>query len=152
VSQPRHRHLETLTPARRLVAHWRDGQLYYVYADPETCKCLYVGTSAQYQLALEKHVANQQLVASSSTPPTTRRSSGASGRRGLGSERGKSTLWRSVGEPTGKRSRSGRVRIGTSTVRSRMPRPSCREWAALERSALDEEDTLAFCDLSSSVR
>ena len=27
-------HLGTLTPARRLVAHRRDGQLYYVYADP----------------------------------------------------------------------------------------------------------------------
>jgi len=56
-------HLETITPARRLVAHRRDGQLYYVYADPETCKCLYVGTPAQYQAALEKHTENQQLVA-----------------------------------------------------------------------------------------
>jgi hypothetical protein len=46
-------HLETLTPVRKLVAHRRDGHLYYVYADPEMCKCLYVGTRAQYQLALE---------------------------------------------------------------------------------------------------
>jgi len=34
-------------------AHRRDGHLYYVYADPGMCKCLYVGTAAQYQLALE---------------------------------------------------------------------------------------------------
>jgi hypothetical protein len=57
-------HLGTLTPARRLVAHRRDGgQLYYVYADPAMCKCLYVGTSAQYQSVLEKRLANEQLVA-----------------------------------------------------------------------------------------
>jgi hypothetical protein len=56
-------HLETLTPARRLVAHRRDGQLYYVYADPATCKCMYVGTAAQYQLALEKGMEKQRLVA-----------------------------------------------------------------------------------------
>jgi hypothetical protein len=56
-------HLETLTPARRLVAHPRDGQLYYVYADPVVCKCLYVGTAAQYQLALEKRLKDDQLVA-----------------------------------------------------------------------------------------
>jgi hypothetical protein len=56
-------HLETLTPARKLVTHRRDGHLYYVYADPETCKCLYVGTAAQYQLALEKRLESDQLVA-----------------------------------------------------------------------------------------
>jgi hypothetical protein len=56
-------HLGTLAPARRLVAHRRDGQLYYVYADPAMCKCLYVGTSAQYQRMLEKRLANEQLVA-----------------------------------------------------------------------------------------
>jgi hypothetical protein len=56
-------HLETLAPARKLVLHRRDGHLYYVYADPETCKCLYVGTAAQYQLALEKRLESDQLVA-----------------------------------------------------------------------------------------
>ncbi|HEY7041193.1 MAG TPA: hypothetical protein VID28_20150 [Methylomirabilota bacterium] len=56
-------HLETITPARRLVTHRWDGRLYYVYADPETCKCLYVGSPDQYQAALERHTANQQLVA-----------------------------------------------------------------------------------------
>ena len=56
-------HLGTVTPARRLVAHRRDGQLYYVYADPAMCKCLYVGTPAQYQRVLEKRLAIEQLVA-----------------------------------------------------------------------------------------
>ena len=56
-------HLETLTPARKLVVHQRDGHLYYVYADPATCKCLYVGTAAQYQLALEKRLESDQLEA-----------------------------------------------------------------------------------------
>jgi hypothetical protein len=56
-------HLETLTPARKLLTHRQDGHLYYVYADPETCKCLYVGTAAQYQLALEKRLESDQLEA-----------------------------------------------------------------------------------------
>ena len=56
-------HLETLTPARRMVAHRRDGRLYYVYADPEVCKCLYVGTAEQYQLALAKRRESDELVA-----------------------------------------------------------------------------------------
>lgn len=56
-------HLETLTPARKLVAHARNGQLYYVYADPGVCKCLYVGTALQYQLALDKRLENEQLEA-----------------------------------------------------------------------------------------
>jgi hypothetical protein len=56
-------HLGTLTPARRLVTRRRDGQLYYVYADPAMCKCLYVGTPAQYQRVLERRLANEQLVA-----------------------------------------------------------------------------------------
>jgi len=40
-----------------------DGQLYYVYADPAICKCVYVGTPAQYQRVLEKRLASEQLVA-----------------------------------------------------------------------------------------
>jgi hypothetical protein len=34
-----------------------------VYADPAVCKCMYVGTAARYQLALEKGMEKQQLVA-----------------------------------------------------------------------------------------
>ncbi len=56
-------HLRTLTPPRRLVAHRRDGQLAYVYADPAVCKCLYVGTPAQYQRVIEKRLEKDELVA-----------------------------------------------------------------------------------------
>jgi len=56
-------HLGTLTPARKLVSHRRDGRLYYVYADPVVCNCLYVGTAAQYQVALEKRRESEELVA-----------------------------------------------------------------------------------------
>jgi hypothetical protein len=56
-------HLRTLTPARRLVAHRQNDRLYYVYADPAMCKCLYVGTPEQYQRAIEQRLANEQLVA-----------------------------------------------------------------------------------------
>jgi hypothetical protein len=55
--------LQTLTPARKLVPQERDGRLYYVYADPDLCKCLYVGTAAQYEQAREKQLANDQLIA-----------------------------------------------------------------------------------------
>ena len=56
-------HLKTLTPARKLVTHRREDQLYYVYADPDACKCLYVGTPAQYQLALANRLERDQLEA-----------------------------------------------------------------------------------------
>ncbi len=56
-------HLQTLTPARKLVAQERDGHLYYVYADPDLCKCLYVGTATQYEQAREKQLANDEVVA-----------------------------------------------------------------------------------------
>lgn len=56
-------HLQTLTPARKLVPQERDGHLYYVYADPDLCKCLYVGTAAQYEQARKKKLANDEVVA-----------------------------------------------------------------------------------------
>lgn len=40
-------HLQTL-PTRTFVKRNRDGKTYYVYADPDYCKCLYVGTVQQY--------------------------------------------------------------------------------------------------------
>jgi hypothetical protein len=40
-------HLQTL-PTRKFVKRNRDGKTYYVYADPDYCKCLYVGTVQQY--------------------------------------------------------------------------------------------------------
>jgi hypothetical protein len=41
-------HLQTL-PERRLVARTYQGKKYYVYSDPNGCKCLYIGNPAQYQ-------------------------------------------------------------------------------------------------------
>jgi hypothetical protein len=59
-------HLQTLTP-RKVVQTVRDGQLQYVYADPQTCKCLYVGDEQRYQkfqeLSLQKKIADEQLSA-----------------------------------------------------------------------------------------
>ena len=58
--------LQTLTP-RKLVPHQRDGRLYFVYADPDFCKCLYVGTEQNYQeyqrLGLQRRLADEQLMA-----------------------------------------------------------------------------------------
>ena len=57
-------HLQTLT-SQKLVPHMRDGKLLYVYADPEFCKCLYVGDEPAYQkyqqLALQKKLAQDQV-------------------------------------------------------------------------------------------
>jgi len=55
--------LSTLTPRRTLIPQKRDNQLYYVYADPDLCKCLYVGTSTQYEQALQKSYASDQSIA-----------------------------------------------------------------------------------------
>ena len=59
-------HLQTLTP-RKLVRYTRDGQPQYVYADPETCKCLYIGDEQRYQkyqeLSLQKKIADEQMSA-----------------------------------------------------------------------------------------
>jgi len=59
-------HLQTLTP-RKVVRAVHDGQPQYVYADPETCKCLYVGDEQRYQkyqeLSLQKKIADEQMSA-----------------------------------------------------------------------------------------
>ena len=58
--------LQALKP-RTLVPQERGGQLYYVYADPEACRCLYVGTESQYQeyqrLVLAQRRADEELMA-----------------------------------------------------------------------------------------
>jgi len=58
--------LQALKP-RTLVAQERGGRLYYVYADPDACRCLYVGTEAQYQeyqrLVLAQRRADEELMA-----------------------------------------------------------------------------------------
>lgn len=52
-------------PARKIVTRTKDGQVVYLYADPDYCKCLYAGTQPQYdryrQLALEKQIAQEQI-------------------------------------------------------------------------------------------
>jgi len=57
-------HLQTLT-SQKLVPHTKDGKLYYVYADPEFCKCMYVGNDAAYQkyqdLALKEKLSQERL-------------------------------------------------------------------------------------------
>src|SRR5262245_26798953 len=65
-------HLQTL-PARKFVKRDRDGKSYYVYADPEYCKCLFVGTvqqyaqyrsllrEADYEAAEEDYYVNEQI-------------------------------------------------------------------------------------------
>ena len=50
-------------PARRLVARRANGRLYYVYADPAVCKCLYVGNATQYQRVLDRRLQNEELQA-----------------------------------------------------------------------------------------
>ncbi len=60
-------HLQSL-PAWKLVRLERDGAPYYVYADPRTCRCLYVGGEPQYQayqkLRTGKDIAERRLDAS----------------------------------------------------------------------------------------
>ena len=59
-------HLQTLTP-RRIVPHAKDGQMFFVYADPTGCQCVWVGDQAAYQryqqLALQKQLAQEQMMA-----------------------------------------------------------------------------------------
>ena len=58
--------LQTLNP-RKLVPHERQGTVYFVYADPDVCRCLYAGTEKNYQeyqrLGLQKRLADEQLMA-----------------------------------------------------------------------------------------
>ena len=57
-------HLQTLT-SQKLVPHTKDGKLYYVYADPEYCKCLFVGNPPAYQkyqqLAVQQKLDQERL-------------------------------------------------------------------------------------------
>jgi hypothetical protein len=63
---PKLSHLKTL-PQRQLVQRTHQGQKYYVFADAEGCKCMYVGRDQQYQgfqrLAKEAQVAADQATA-----------------------------------------------------------------------------------------
>jgi len=56
-------HLRALKP-RKVVQEGTDGQMRYVYADPDVCTCLYVGDEQQYQkyqtLKVQKEIAERQ--------------------------------------------------------------------------------------------
>ena len=59
-------HLKTL-PERKLVARTSSkGKKYYVYADPDGCKCLYIGDPPQYQSY--QRIAQQQQAQQSEAP------------------------------------------------------------------------------------
>jgi len=60
--------LRTLSPRRTLIPQAQDDRVYYIYADPDLCECLYVGTSAQYQRALQKSLETDQLIAIQQQP------------------------------------------------------------------------------------
>ncbi len=59
-------HAQALTQDK-LVAHLKDGQYFYVFADADGCKCLFVGDAAAYQryqsLAVQKEIAEDQRAA-----------------------------------------------------------------------------------------
>ena len=40
-------HLQTIA-SHKLIRRTADGKAYYVFADPSSCKCLYVGSEAAY--------------------------------------------------------------------------------------------------------
>lgn len=54
-------------PQREIFHHQRDGEMYFVYADQEYCKCIYVGTPKAYQryekMAIEQKIARARLSA-----------------------------------------------------------------------------------------
>ncbi len=52
-------------PTRKMTVQRRGAASYYIYADPDLCNCLYVGTEPQYQeyqrLLLKKELADERL-------------------------------------------------------------------------------------------
>jgi hypothetical protein len=57
-------HLQQMEPLK-LVAHARKGSVYYVYADPNGCRCAYVGNEAtfeQYQGLVLKQTISEAKV------------------------------------------------------------------------------------------
>jgi hypothetical protein len=56
-------HLQTLPP-QKLFSKTRDDKVYFLYADPEFCHCLYVGDEPAYQeyqkLSVKKEIAEAQ--------------------------------------------------------------------------------------------
>lgn len=54
-------------PVRKIVTDQRDGETVYLYADPDFCKCLYVGRQEQYdryqRLAIQRQIAQDRVQA-----------------------------------------------------------------------------------------
>lgn len=59
-------HLNSMRPLK-IVPHLKDGRLLYVYADPKSCKCLFVGDEQAYQryqaLAIREKLTQEQMMA-----------------------------------------------------------------------------------------
>jgi hypothetical protein len=59
-------HLKTM-PVRKIVTRTRNDQLVFTYADPDFCRCLWVGDARQYneyqRLVTQKQLAQTQLLA-----------------------------------------------------------------------------------------
>jgi hypothetical protein len=53
-------HLKTLTQ-QKIVAHQKDGKVYYIYADATNCQCFYWGQEQSYQHFLQ--LQDQQNIA-----------------------------------------------------------------------------------------
>ena len=63
-------HLQSLPP-RKVLVQERDGQRQYVYADPASCRCLYVGGEEQYRrLRQQQQVAVDRFFAVEGTDDT----------------------------------------------------------------------------------
>ena len=55
----------TALPPFKIVRRNTDGNIVYTYADPKTCKCVYVGGSKEYsayqRLVTERQIAQQRI-------------------------------------------------------------------------------------------
>ena len=67
--------LNKLTPPLKVVRRSLNGMPVYTYADPYSCKCVYVGTEEEYgeykRLALEKQIATEEMAAAQMTEEST---------------------------------------------------------------------------------
>src|SRR5436189_5889537 len=52
-------------PTRKMIVRRQGAASYYIYAEPDVCNCLYMGTEPQYQeyqrLLLKKELADERL-------------------------------------------------------------------------------------------
>lgn len=64
-------HIKKL-PARRFVARTKNGQRYYLYADPELCKCVFVGNAIAFEAYrdMRKRLPQPDVVPGSGINPT----------------------------------------------------------------------------------